>query len=382
MKRLAILGSTGSIGQSALGVVDLYPERLQVTALAARCNSRLLAEQARRYRPALVALYELEAAEAFHRECPDVPVLTGASGLEEVACHPDADIVLSAATGAAGLVPTYQAIEQGRIIALANKEPMVMAGALLIERSHRTGSIIVPVDSEHSALHQCLRGSERSEIARLILTASGGPFLNHSSEELQDVTIQQALDHPTWSMGPKITIDSATLMNKGLEVIEACHFFGIPADRISVAVHPQSVVHSIVEFVDGTMLAQLSITDMRSCLLYAFGYPERWTSRLPRLDLFTLPELSFCSPDTDRFPCLKLAYEALRLGGTCPAALNAANEVAVQMFLDGRLDFVDIPRVIERTLEEHPPLPANDLEAVLEADRRAREKAGNLCLSL
>lgn len=381
-KRLAILGSTGSIGQSALSVVDLYPDRLQVVALAARRNSRLLCEQARRYRPKLVALYELPAAEAFHRELPDIPILTGSSGLEEVACHPDADIVLSAATGAAGLVPTYQAIEQGRDIALANKEPMVMAGQLLIQLSRRTGSTILPVDSEHSALHQCLRGSQAGEIARLILTASGGPFLKHSPEELAKVTVQQALAHPTWSMGRKITIDSATLMNKGLEVVEACHFFGVSPDRVSVVVHPQSVIHSIVEFVDGTMLAQLSITDMRSSLLYAFGFPERWHSRLPRLDLFSLPDISFCSPDTERFPCLQLAYEALRMGGTYPAALNAANEIAVEMFLEGRLDFVDIPRVIERTLAEHPRLPSGDLGAVLEADRQAREKAGSLCLSL
>jgi 1-deoxy-D-xylulose-5-phosphate reductoisomerase len=381
-KRLAILGSTGSIGQSALRLVDLYPERLQIVALAARRNSRLLCEQSRRYHPELVALYEPAAAEAFHRELPDVPILTGRSGLEEVACHPRADITLSAATGAAGLVPTYRAIQQGRDIALANKEPMVMAGELLIRLARQTGSTVLPVDSEHSALHQCLRGSQAGEVARLILTASGGPFLNHSSEELAKVTVQQALDHPTWSMGPKITVDSATLMNKGLEVIEACHFFGVPPERVSVAVHPQSVIHSIVEFVDGTMLAQLSITDMRSSLLYAFGYPERWESRLPRLDLFTLQDISFCSPDTERFPCLGLAYEALRLGGTYPAALNAANEVAVETFLEGRLDFVDIPKVIERTLAEHPRLPSGDLEAVLEADRQAREIAGGLCLSL
>lgn len=381
MKRLAILGSTGSIGQSALSVVDLYPERLRVVALAARRNGRLLAEQVRRYQPSLVALYDLDAAEAFRREFPDIPVLTGDPGLEEVACHPEADMVLSAATGAAGLVPTYQAIEGGRDIALANKEPMVMAGELLIRLSQRTDAAILPVDSEHSALHQCLRGSRETEIARLILTASGGPFLHHSREELARVTVEQALDHPTWSMGPKITIDSATLMNKGLEVIEACHFFNVPPDRVSVAVHPQSIVHSIVEFVDGTMLAQMSITDMRSSLLYAFGYPERWETRLPRLDLFGLPEIEFRAPDTERFPCLQLAYEALRLGGTYPAALNAANEVTVQMFLEGRLDFVDIPKVIERTLAEHTPLPADGLGAILEADRRAREKAGALCLS-
>ncbi|MFZ0426985.1 MAG: 1-deoxy-D-xylulose-5-phosphate reductoisomerase [Acidobacteriota bacterium] len=381
MKRLAILGSTGSIGQSALSLVDLYPERLEVVALAARRSGRLLRKQIQRYRPRLVALYDSAAAESLRAALPDVHVLAGTEGLEAVACHPEADMVLSAVTGAAGLIPTYRAVEQGRDIALANKETMVMAGELLIPLARRSGASILPVDSEHSALHQCLRGSQPDEIQRLILTASGGPFLNHSREELAKVTVQEALDHPTWEMGRKITIDSATLMNKGLEVIEACRFFGVSADQVAVVVHPQSVIHSMVEFVDGTMLAQMSITDMRSSLLYAFGYPERWESRLPRLDLSTLPGLGFLPPDTQRFPCLDLAYSALRLGATYPTVLNAANEVAVEMFLEGKLDFVDIPDVIEKTLEEHSVLPATDLESILEADRSARQRAWALCVS-
>ncbi len=372
MRRLSILGSTGSIGQSALSLAGLYPDRIEIVALAARRNSAALYSQVEKFHPRLVALHDPAAAEELRRQVPSVKVVSGVEGLTEVACHPDADTVVSAVTGAAGLKPTYHAVEEGKTIALANKEAMVMAGGLLVPLAESCGSTILPVDSEHSALHQCLRGSRRSEVKRLILTASGGPFIDHSPSELTTVTVEEALNHPTWSMGQKITIDSATLMNKGLEVIEAHHFFGVTENRISVVVHPQSVIHSIVEFVDGTMLAQMSITDMRSCLLYALGLPGRWESRLPALDLYSIPSLEFRAPDQDRFPCLRLAYEALRMGGTFPTVLNAANEVAVALFLEHRLPFSGIPILIEQALQQHSPVAVSGLDDLLEVDRRTR----------
>ncbi len=375
MQKLAILGSTGSIGQSALGLVDLYPEMFEVVALAANRNTDLLFEQAAKYRPTLVALHDEDAAKTLSRQLPGTRVASGAEGLVEVSCHAEATVVLSSIMGAAGLLPTYHAIKEGKKIALANKETLVMAGELLVNLARRQNSQLLPVDSEHSALHQCLRGAESSEVRRLLLTASGGPFVNWTRDSMAEITVEQALDHPTWEMGPKITIDSATLMNKGLEVIEAHHFFGFSPDQISVAIHPQSVIHSIVEFIDGTMLAQMSITDMRTSLLYAFAYPERWKSRLPELNLFSLPELRFEGPDTARFPCLDLAYQALRAGGSCPAALNAANEVAVGLFLEGRMPFLRIPELIDETLEAHQRIEVESLEAVLEVDRCTREEA-------
>ncbi len=378
MQKLAILGSTGSIGQSALGLVDLYPEMFEVVALAANRNADLLFEQAAKYRPTLVALHDEDAAKTLSRQLPGTRVASGAEGLVEVSCHAEATVVLSSIMGAAGLLPTYHAIKEGKKIALANKETLVMAGELLVNLARRQNSQLLPVDSEHSALHQCLRGAESSEVRRLLLTASGGPFVNWTRDSMAKITVEQALDHPTWEMGPKITIDSATLMNKGLEVIEAHHFFGFSPDQISVAIHPQSVIHSIVEFIDGTMLAQMSITDMRTSLLYAFAYPERWKSRLPELNLFSLPELRFESPDTARFPCLDLAYQALRAGGSCPAALNAANEVAVGLFLEGQMPFLRIPELIDQTLEAHQRIEVESLEAVLEADRCARDEAMRL----
>jgi 1-deoxy-D-xylulose-5-phosphate reductoisomerase len=378
MRRLAILGSTGSIGQSALSLAGLYPDRIEIVALGARRNSEALYSQVKQFHPQLVALHDPVAAEELRRQAPSIRVVSGVEGLTEVACHPEADTLVSAVTGAAGLKPTYHAVEEGKTIALANKEAMVMAGDLLVPLAKACGGTILPVDSEHSALHQCLRGSHRSEVKRLILTASGGPFVDHSPSELETVTVDEALNHPTWSMGPKITIDSATMMNKGLEVIEAHHFFGISGNRIAVVVHPQSVVHSMVEFVDGTMLAQMSITDMRSCLLYALGLPDRWESRLPALDLFSLPSLQFRAPDQDRFPCLRLAYEALRLGDTFPTVLNAANEVAVALFLDHQLPFHGIPILIEQALAEHSPISVSGLDDLLEMDRNTRASVARM----
>ena len=376
MKSLSILGSTGSIGQSTLSLVDLYPERFRVAALAAGRNSRLLLQQIEKYRPGIVAVYDAAAAEVVRRELTGVEVLEGVEGVSRVATLDETDTVVAAISGFSGLVPTYRALESGKQVALANKETLVAAGDFMQEVMSSNGGNIIPVDSEHNALHQCLRGTHsRSEIAKLVLTASGGPFLHRPTESFPEITRNEALDHPTWKMGPKITIDSATMMNKGLEVIEAHHLFGVEADRIAVAVHPQSVVHSMVEFIDGTLVAQLSITDMRSALLYALSYPERWESRLPRLDLFSLPKLEFLKPDLERFPCITLAYEALRQGASYPAALNASNEIAVSAFLGDRLRFSQIPEVSRRILRSHRPRPIDDIGIVLEVDRDSREEA-------
>jgi 1-deoxy-D-xylulose-5-phosphate reductoisomerase len=375
MKRISILGSTGSIGQSALNVVELYPEAFQVVGLVARDNSSLLFEQCQRHKPEVVGLLDATAASDLRGQLTGVKVLAGLDGIIEAAIHPKIDTVLSSISGAAGLVPTYRAIVAGKDLALANKEALVMAGDLLIPLLEKQGSQLVPVDSEHAALHQCLEGSRPDMVSRLILTASGGPFLKKTPEELKEVTVSEALNHPTWDMGPKITIDSATLMNKGLEVIEAHHLFGVTSDEISVLIHPQSIVHSLVEFVDGTMLAQFSITDMRSAILYALSYPRREVSKLPKLDLTSLPNLEFSKPDTTRFPCLKLAYQALERGQTYPAVLNAANEVAVQQFLDRQIPFTGIPEIIERALETHKPEPVEDLKRLLEIDRETRKAA-------
>jgi len=376
MKSLSILGSTGSVGESTLSLVDLYPERFRVAALAAGRNSRLLLQQIEKYRPGIVAVYDAAAAEVVRRELTGVEVLEGVEGVSRVATLDETDTVVAAISGFSGLVPTYRALESGKQVALANKETLVAAGDFMQEVMSSNGGNIIPVDSEHNALHQCLRGTHsRSEIAKLVLTASGGPFLHRPTESFPEITRNEALDHPTWKMGPKITIDSATMMNKGLEVIEAHHLFGVEADRIAVAVHPQSVVHSMVEFIDGTLVAQLSITDMRSALLYALSYPERWESRLPRLDLFSLPKLEFLEPDLERFPCITLAYEALRQGASYPAALNASNEIAVSAFLGDRLRFSQIPEVSRRILQSHRPRPIDDIGIVLEVDRDSREEA-------
>ena len=372
MKRVAILGSTGSIGRSALAVVDAHPDRLEVVALAARENGTVLAEQAAKYHPAAVAIGDEAAREDLAARLGGRgPKLlpAGREGLIEAATWPDADIVLCASSGSAGLEAVLAAIDAGKHIALANKEVLVMAGALMIEAAHRRGVSLLPVDSEHNAIHQCLHRRRREEIRRLILTASGGPFRTLSAAELQRVTPEDALRHPTWQMGRKITIDSATLMNKGLEVIEARWLFGVPSREIDVVIHPQSIVHSLVELRDGSVIAQLSVTDMQLPIQYAFSYPDRWAGSLPPLDLSRLEALEFHAPDRDRFPCLRLAYAALEHGGAWPIALNAANEVAVEAFLAHRIGFCDIPQVIERTLaaaDASPAAPASltDVRAI------------------
>ena len=383
MKRLAILGSTGSIGRSALAVVDAHPGKLQVVALAAGDNDALLAQQIERYQPDVVAMATGEAVDRLRASGARLPIVAGGTaGLVAVATHPAADIVICASSGTAGLEAVLAAIEAGKTVALANKEVLVMAGGLVTAAARAHGAAILPVDSEHNAIHQCLHGRDASEIRRLILTASGGPFRDHTPAALERVTPEAALRHPTWRMGRKITIDSATLMNKGLEVIEAHWLFGVAAAQIEVVIHPQSVVHSMVELTDGSIIAQLGITDMRLPIQYACSYPERWDAPLPPLDLTRCGRLEFDTPAHDRFPCLGLAYRALREEGSVPVVLNAANEVAVDAFLDGKLGFTAIPRVIERTLDAHERTTIGALEAVRQVDAWARGHARQVAREL
>ena len=377
MKGLAILGSTGSIGTNVLRIVDAFPDRFGVVGLAAGRNVERLAEQVARHHPRVVSVADEYSLDRLRRlvDLSGVTARVGVDGMVEVATHSDADMAVAAAVGAVGLVPTYRALEAGKDVALANKETLVMAGELMLARAAETGARLLPIDSEHCALHQCLDGRGPDEIRRLLLTASGGPFRNRPRETFDQITREEALAHPTWKMGPKITIDSATMMNKGHEVIEARWLFGLPPERIQVVIHPQSIIHSMVEFVDGTVLAQVSVTDMRVPIQYALSYPERWDAALPGMDFSKTMQLELGPPDMERFPCLGLAYEALETGGTAAAALNAANEVAVAAFLDDEAPFAAIPRTIQEVLEAEPHPAARSLEDVTEADRRARERA-------
>ena len=386
MKRISILGSTGSIGQSALAVVDAHADKLRVVGLAAGENADRLAAQVGRYQPSIVAMATGEAVDRLSADARVQPGVdiggVGRDGLIAVASHPDADIVLCASSGTEALEAVLAAIELGKTIALANKEVLVMAGGLVTEAAARKGVAILPVDSEHNAIHQCLHGHPRRDVKRLVLTASGGPFRGRSAADLSDVSAADALKHPTWQMGRKITIDSATLMNKGLEVIEAHWLFGVGARQIDVVVHPQSVVHSLVEFVDGSMLAQLGVTDMRLPIQYAFSYPERWTALLPPLDLTRAGRLDFQMPDTDAFPCLRLAYDALDAERSLPVVLNAANEVAVARFLDGRISFTGIPQVIETTMAAHRAAEVSSIAAVRNVDAWARAHAADVAATV
>lgn len=384
MKNISILGSTGSIGTNTLDVMRAFPHRFRVVGLAAGNNVEKLAQQVLEFDPPIVSVQDQATAEklmsvlraqgARHLRSE---IVWGMEGAIEVATHPQAHLVLGAMTGAKGLLPIYRAVENGKDIALANKETLVMAGRLIVDKAKEKGVQILPVDSEHNAIHQCLRCAAPSEVRRLILTASGGPFLHTPKEHFESITPAQALKHPTWRMGRKITIDSATLMNKGLEVIEAYWLFAVSERQIEVIIHPQSTVHSLVEMIDGSILAQLGITDMRSCIQYALTYPERWESRLPSLDLGRLRALEFLAPDREKFVCLELAYQALRLGGTMPAILNAANEMAVEAFLAGRIRFPDIPSIIAATMAHCTTEPIASIEMLLEVDRRARSYAEN-----
>src|SRR5436309_11413861 len=375
---VAILGSTGSIGCNTLRVIEsLGAERFRIVALGAGRNVARLADQVTQHQPELVSVDSEESAQKLKAELTTrnawLPrIVIGEAGLVEVATHDRADYVVSGTVGAVGFVPTLRALETGKRVALANKETLVMAGELMTRAAEKSGAELLPVDSEHNALHQCLRGETRSEVRRLVLTASGGPFRTKSASEMERATVAEAMRHPTWQMGAKITIDSATLMNKGLEVIEARWLFGFEADQIDILVHPESIVHSMIELIDGSIIAQMGVTDMRHAIQYALTYPARHPCELPPLDLTALSTLHFEAPDTERFPCIKLAYRALHEGGTLPAAMNAANEVAVRAFLDERISLTDIPRVIEAVMNSHENEPVENLENVLKADRNAR----------
>lgn len=385
MRKLAVLGSTGSIGVTTLSIVERFPEHFQVVALAAGRNVATLAEQVRRFQPELVSLANEDDARALKDQLPHFrgTILCGSEGLLATATYPEADILMAALVGAVGLPPTLAGVRAGKTIALANKEALVIAGELMTREAKQSGVSLLPVDSEHNAIFQSLHGHPRERLKRILLTASGGPFRQRPTAELAKVSVAEALQHPTWKMGNKITIDSATLMNKGLEVIEARWLFDLTPEQVSVIVHPQSIVHSMVEYVDGSVLAQLGIPDMAVPISYILAYPDRLPlDHLPGLDLTTVARLEFFAPDFDKFPCLRLAYAALRQGGTCPAVLNAANEVTVEYFLNGQLRFPDIAALNERVLQAHAPSPAADLDSLLEADRWARSHARQLIARL
>ncbi len=377
MKRLAILGSTGSIGVNTLDIVRQFPEQFEVISLSAGLNIGLLKEQIHRFKPKVVSVLNREAAGDLQKDLrgADVEVLHGVEGLIRVATHPEVTRVVSAIVGAVGLIPTLSAIKTGKSIALANKEPLVMAGKIVMEEAKKNGVQILPVDSEHSAIFQALLGHRKEDIHRLILTASGGPFLNLPLSKLHEVTVKDALNHPHWEMGKKITIDSASLMNKGLEVIEAHWLFDITVEKIIVQIHPQSVVHSMVEYIDGSIIGQMGIADMRIPISYALSFPERMNLKLPSLDLSRVGPLTFFPPDPEKFPCLRLAYQSIEIGETMPAILNAANEVAVNGFLEGWIKFTDIPLLIQRVMGEHELKTIRTIEDILRADQWAREKA-------
>lgn len=379
-KHIAILGSTGSIGRSTLEVIRQFPDLFEVTALGAGRNVALLKDQIAEFRPGTVAVMDQDAAENLAAllkgvDAPMPEILVGTEGYCRIASHPGCRTLVSAMVGAAGLLPTIAAIETGKDIALANKETLVVAGEIVMRLAAEKNVRILPVDSEHSAIFQALQGNHREALARILLTASGGPFFRKTQSELAAVTPEAALRHPNWSMGRKITIDSATLMNKGLEVIEARWLFGVDVDRIAVHIHPESVVHSMVEYIDGSVIAQLGIPDMKIPIAYALTFPERLPIAGPRLDLFQLQKLSFYRPDVNRFPCLGLAYEACRCGSTMPAVLNAANEIAVHAFLENEIGFTDIPDIIKRVMDLHGPAGGPDIRAVLQSDAWARGQA-------
>jgi len=379
MKRIAILGSTGSIGRSTLSVAESYPERFQIVTLAAGSNLEAAFDQARRWRPRVISMAAEKDADRLRARLKkealsEIEVVHGAAGTVRVATHPDVDFVVSAIVGVAGLEATYEAVRAGKTLGLANKECLVVAGELITAEARRRNVALLPIDSEHNAVHQCMRGGRMEEVERVWLTASGGPFRNTPAAEFASITVEQALNHPTWKMGKRITIDSATLMNKGFEVIEACRLFHMPPSKVEVIVHPQSTIHSMVEFVDGSILAQFSVTDMRLPILYALTYPERIASDM-RFAVSDLRHLDFSPPDLKRFPCLRLAYEAVEAGGAKTVALNAADEVAVAAFLEGRIGFDQIPQVIENVLAETSSGALESIAKVLEANAEAQRGA-------
>lgn len=379
MKRIAILGSTGSIGRSTLSVAESYPDRFQIVTLAAGSNLEAAFEQAQRWRPRVISMAAEQDADTLRARLKKegltgIEVVHGPAGTVRVATHAEVDFVVSAIVGVAGLEATYEAVRAGKILGLANKECLVAAGELITAEARKQGKPLLPIDSEHNAVHQCLRGGSMNEVERIWLTASGGPFLKTPASEFASITVEQALNHPTWKMGRRITIDSATLMNKGFEVIEACRLFHMPPAKVEVIVHPQSTIHSMVEFVDGSILAQFSVTDMRLPILYALTYPERIVSEL-RFPVMDLRHLDFCPPDMNKFPCLRLAYEAAETGGTKTIALNAADEVAVAAFLREEIGFDDIPKVVGETMAATPRRSLESIEEVLVSDVQARQLA-------
>ena len=381
MKKITVLGSTGSIGSNSLEVIEANPEKYKVVALGAGRNIDLLSKQIERFEPVAVATLDEDLSRTLRgriKKKSAMEILSGREGFVRLATLKEADTVISAMTGAAGLIPTYAAIEAGKELALANKETMVMAGPLMMGRARKEGVSILPIDSEHSAILQSLQGHRREDVRRVILTASGGPFRERSIEEMERVTPEQALSHPTWNMGRKISIDSATLMNKGLEVIEARWLFDLPTDQINVLIHPQSVIHSMVEYKDGSIIAQLGIPDMKTPISYALSYPHHMETRLPYLKLEEIGTLSFEKPDMKRFPCLRLALQAAEMGGSMPAVMNGANEVAVDSFLKGEIGFLKIPVLIEKTMEAHETFSIESIEGVMEIDHWARKTAYEL----
>ena len=381
MKNVVILGSTGSIGKNSLEVLSNFPDKFLVFGLSTNKNVKLLDEQIKQFRPRMAVITDEESFEHLPQDY-DTEILSGIDGLKRLCSHPQVNLVINALVGSVGLLPSLKALESGKNLAIANKESLVMAGELLIQKAREKGGEILPIDSEHSAIKQCLLSGKKEEVKRLILTASGGPFLNKSKQNLKEITVEEALSHPTWEMGKKITIDSATLMNKGLEVIEAHWLFGIPYDRIEVLVHPQSIVHSMVEFVDGSVIAQMSLPDMKLPIQYALFYPQRIFSNNTSLDLTKAGQLTFLEPDTEKFPCLGLAYQALKMGGTAPAVLNAANEVAVEAFLAARIGFTDIQKIVKEALRRHQVKSCPRLDDILNADRWAKETGKEIYLNI
>ena len=381
MKHLSILGSTGSIGRNALKIVEMFPEQFSVKALAARSNTDLLAGQIEQFTPEIAVVYDRDTMQQLKQKIPagiGVEILCDEEGYRAAATADGVDIVLTAVVGAAGLMPTLAAIEAGKTIALANKETLVMAGEIVTRKAAQNGVQILPVDSEHSAIFQCLQGHRKADVAKILLTASGGPFLNLPLSEFPGISKAQALNHPNWNMGPKITIDSATLMNKGLEVLEAKSLFDLSEDRIEVVVHPQSVIHSMVAYQDGSVIAQLGIPDMKTAIAYALSFPERLPLNQPLPDFSGKQRLTFQKPDLEKFPCLALAFKACKVGKTMPAVLNAANEVAVNAFLNQEIGFSDIARIVERTMDAHSVAINPELDDIIDADRQARIRAEDL----
>ena len=375
MKRIAILGSTGSIGTQALDVVSQRPEEFSVEALTCGSNVQRFREQLKVYRPKLAVTAKEDDAKILQEEFPDIEFMYGMDGIVTAASKTEADMVLNSLMGMMGLVPTYEAIQAGKDIALANKETLVAGGSVIMNAVKEKGVKMLPVDSEHSAIFQCLQGNDAKELDKILLTASGGPFRGYTMEQLEQVTLAQALKHPKWVMGSKITIDSSTLMNKGLEVIEAKWLFDVEPEQIQVVVHPESIIHSMVQYKDHSIMAQLGVPDMRIPIAYAFTYPNRWENTSGEVDFYELGTLNFHKPDMETFRCLKMAFEAIKAGGSYPVVLNAVNEVLVQKFLEEKIGYLDIPRGIEAALESHTGVADPTLEEILEIDRAAREAA-------